>query len=113
MEDKKMAINLNGSYDGGPNNEYRLTIKNHSEASGSFSGQFHNGVTNAWSNVTGWFNFHNDRQETVLSFSTPDFEWSWQNNYVNGSATSTAPWTASYTYKSDRNNTQQTKCYKE
>ena len=104
--------NLNGSYDGGPQNEYRLNVMENSEPAGTFSGKFHNAITNKWESITGYFNFFTDRNETVLTFSTSGFNWKWEADFVNGSR-SFNEWVARRTSNTNTNDTATMKFYKE
>ncbi|WP_139833024.1 MULTISPECIES: hypothetical protein [unclassified Pseudomonas] len=102
-----MANNLNGNYDGGSGNIYRLVIDSHDESKGRFSGYFHNTQNDKWEKVNGGFSFYSDgRDETVLQVSTSVGSWRWEADYVNGSP-SFAKWYAKL------NGTETTEFYRE
>ena len=105
--------NLNGSYDGGSGNVFRLNIEENSEAKGTFSGKFHDTRTNQWQNVSGSFSFYGDgRDETVLWFSINGHSWRWEADYKNGKR-NFDEWSASRTSKTDPNDVETTTFHKE
>jgi hypothetical protein len=81
-----MTYPLNGNYDGGSGNIYRLVIEKFNESTGACSGYFHDTQTNKWETVTGGYKFYGGGQdETVLLFNTSHGSWRWEADYVGGS----------------------------
>ena len=108
-----MSNNLNGTFDGGAGNVYRLVIDQHSEPNGTFSGYFHDIRTNKWEKITGSFSFYRDgRDETVLWFSTPESSWRWEADFTYG-APSFDKWMTKRTSKTNANDIETTDFYKE
>ncbi|AZE60782.1 MULTISPECIES: hypothetical protein [Pseudomonas] len=92
-----MTYPLQGNYDGGAGNVYRLVVKDFNEPSGSFNGDFHDTRTNKWETLKGTYHFNRDeRQETVLEFQTETGSWRWEADFVDKTP-SFKKWVAHFT----------------
>lgn len=108
-----MANNLNGTFDGGAGDVYRLVIDQYSEPTGTFSGYFHDARTNKWEKLTGSFSFYRDgRDETVLWFKASGSSWRWGADFKNG-APSFDKWMAKRTSNTNVNDVETIDFYKE
>ncbi|MGP6460090.1 hypothetical protein [Pseudomonas parakoreensis] len=81
-----MTYPLNGNYDGGSGNIYRLEIDKFNESTGTCSGYFYDDQKKTREKVEGHYHFYWDGQdETVLEFRTSHGAWRWEADYVGGS----------------------------